>query len=183
MPSTAIRRRPRRSFVSTDVEIVASPAIADITGGGTPEVLVAAAGQITALGPDLGVVEAGIGSTPAVNRKASVAVGRMGGTWALVAVGFDAAHDGYVQAFDIPTPSAVPWPMHRMNARRLGVGSELGPLPASGFYDVPDASVYSPSVRWAADRGITGGCTATRFCPSRPVDAGPGRHLPLAQRR
>ena len=41
--------------------------------------------------------------------------------------------------------------------------------PSSGFYDVPDSSVYSEAVGWAVDQGITNGCTETMFCPGADV--------------
>ncbi len=159
--------KPRRTFVSPDLEVVAPVAIADVTGGGTPEVLVSTASQVFALGPDLSVVEAGIATSPAVNRKSSVAVGRLGDRWGLVSAGFDGALNGVVQVHDIAEPTSTPWPMHRKNARRLGT-AEPAP-PRSGFVDVPDSSVYSDAVRWAADAGVTSGCTAIRFCPSANV--------------
>ncbi|MGK2928593.1 MAG: S-layer homology domain-containing protein [Acidimicrobiales bacterium] len=157
----------RRSFVSGDVEVVAPPVIADTTGSGTPEVLVGTASQVYALGPDLGVVQAGIATNPSVNRKSAAAVGRLGDAWALVSTGFENNRDGWIQVHDIPPPTSTPWPMHRRDARRTGVLPP--PLPASGFSDVPDRSIYAQAVTWAADEGITGGCTETRFCPTRDV--------------
>jgi hypothetical protein len=41
--------------------------------------------------------------------------------------------------------------------------------PRSGFADVPGSSVYSAPVRWAAERGISAGCTESLFCPSADV--------------
>ena len=41
--------------------------------------------------------------------------------------------------------------------------------PKSGFTDVPDSSVFSEAVAWAAGGGITTGCTETLFCPSADV--------------
>lgn len=161
--------KPRRSFVSPDVEIMASPVIADYDGTGTAEVLVGTAGQVYALGPSLGVVESNIATSPRVNYKAAVAVGQLGSSWALVATGFDGDRDGSIQVIDLPTPVSAPWPMHRQNARRSGFGVPEPPLPSSGFYDVPDTSVYAPAVKWASEEGITGGCTEDRFCPSRDV--------------
>jgi hypothetical protein len=160
--------RPRSSWVVPDVEVLAPPVLADVDGGGTPEVLVAAGRQVTALGPGLAVVEAGIGRPPTVDRKASPAVGRLGDAWALVISGF-LGSDGYVQAHDIAEPSSTPWPMHRKNPRRLGVDSTEPPLPSSGFHDVPDWSVYSEAVRWAAEAHITLGCAEELFCTGRDV--------------
>ena len=163
------RTKPRASWVANDLEVVAPPVIADVTGGGTPEILVSAAGQVFALGSGLEVVESGIATPPSINRKAAPAVGQLGGSWALVSSGFDGAGDGVVQAHGIAAPTSTPWPMHRRNARRTGVNLVKPAPPATGFYDVHDSSIYAPAVTWAAEGGITGGCTTDRFCPSRDV--------------
>lgn len=159
----------RRTWVSPDVEVMASPVIADITGEGMPEVLVGTASQVFALGSNLGVHQKGIATSPHVNHKASVAVGRLGSTWALVSTGFDGSRSGNIQVHDIPTPASAPWPMHRKNPLRNGAEYSSPVLPDTGFYDVPDSSIYAEAVTWASDAGITGGCTATNFCPTRNV--------------
>ena len=163
------RAKPRRTYVSPDVEVVAPPVIADVTGEGTPEVLVSAAGQVTALGPDLSVVQGRIATSPSANRKSAAAVGRLGDRWAIASAGFDGERDGWIQVHDIATPTTTPWPMHRMEPKRTGAQVAPPPLPRTGFYDVPDSSIYAAAVTWAADAGITGGCTPDRFCPGRPV--------------
>lgn len=161
--------KARRSFVSPDVEVVAPPVIADVDGTGTPEVVVGTASQIYALGPDLSVAASNLATSPPVNHKAAVAVGRLGTSWALVSTGFDGNRNGSVQVLDLATPTSAPWPMHRGNARRTGsVAAEPEP-PASGFFDVPDTSPYADAVGWAAERGVTTGCTTTLFCPARNV--------------
>lgn len=153
--------KPRASFRTTDVEVTGSPLIADIDGAGTPEVLVPAAGAVTALGPDLSV-RAVFSTAPSINVKAAPAVGLLGSTWGLVTSGFDGSRNGSVQVIDLPPPTSAPWPMHRRDPLRTGVVPV--PLPSSGFSDVPDGSIFSEPVRQAAADGITGGCTATRFC-------------------
>ncbi len=159
-------RKSRASFLTTDVEVTGSPLIADIDGVGTPEVLVPAAAAVTALGPDLSVRQV-FRTSPTINVKAAAAVGLLGDRWGLVTTGFDGARNGSVQVTDLPTPTSAPWPMHRRDAARTGVVAP--PLPSSGFYDVPDGSIFSDPVRQAAADGITGGCTATRFCLSNGV--------------
>ncbi len=159
-------RKPRASFRTTDVEVTGSPLIVDIDGQGTPEVLVPAAAAITALGPDLAVREI-FRTSPTVNVKAAAAVGLLGDRWGLVTTGFDGNRNGSVQVTDLPTPTSAPWPMHRRDPLRTGVLPP--PLPSSGFYDVPDGSIFSGAVQQAAADGITGGCTATRFCLTNGV--------------
>ena len=163
------RAKVRRTWVSPDVEIVAPPVIADVTGEGTPEVLVSTASQVFALGSTLAVVQDKIATSPHANRKSAAAVGRIGDGWGIVSTGFDGDRDGWVQVHDIAAPTSLPWPMHRGDAARRGVNVTPPPLPASGFYDVPDSSFYAPAVTWAVDAGVTTGCTPTRFCPSDDV--------------
>ncbi|HLF40096.1 MAG TPA: VCBS repeat-containing protein, partial [Acidimicrobiia bacterium] len=105
-------------------EIVASPVIADVDGGGASEVLVAASGQVFVLRGDGSILKSQLangGGTP-VAHKSAPAVGELGpGRWALVSTGFHPTnHDGYVFAYDIPKPAAAPWPQYRKNAPRLG---------------------------------------------------------------
>jgi hypothetical protein len=38
------------------------------------------------------------------------------------------------------------------------------------FTDVPDGVFYCPHVHWMWANGITGGCTATTYCPADPVN-------------
>ena len=161
------RAKARRSYDVGDVEVVAPPVIADVNGGGTPEVLVAAAGRVTALRGDLGAVASFTGGSGWVNLKSAPAVGSPGGRWAIVSTGFDNERDGWIRVHDVATPTSLPWPMHRHDARRLGIAPL--PLPGTGFHDVPDSSVYAPAVVWASDAGITTGCAPERFCPGTRV--------------
>jgi hypothetical protein len=104
-------------------EVTAPPVIADVNGGGTPEVVVGALGQLWVLdGPKGNVLDQG---TAAGNwaHKNAVAVGIVGGGWSIVTAGFDPTNkDGKVGTFAIPAPGAAgtPWPMFQKSARRLG---------------------------------------------------------------
>lgn len=53
--------------------------------------------------------------------------------------------------------------------RRSTVTTE--PLPASGFYDVPDAHPFAADITWLAGARITTGCNqyGDEFCPDQPV--------------
>src|SRR5690606_10374581 len=117
-------------------------------------------------------VQGGIATSPRANRKSAAAVGRVGATWAIVSTGFDGQRNGFVQVHDIAVPTSTPWPMHRHDPGRTGAQVEPPPLPSSGFYDVPDGSIYRGAVTWAAQQKITTGCTTVRFCPSAPVTRG-----------
>ncbi len=159
------RQKPRATWTTSDVEVVAPPVIADVNGSGTPEVLVSSAGRVTVLGPDLQVLDEWF--TGATNRKASVAVGQLGDAWGVVSTGFTGDHDGSVVVRDIPPPTSLPWPMHRHDAARTGQ-LPVAP-PRSGFLDVFNGSVYSEAVRAAVDRGVTGGCRRLAFCADTSV--------------
>lgn len=42
----------------------------------------------------------------------------------------------------------------------------------TGFGDVPKGAYYEDPVLWAVERGVTAGCTGTRFCPNADVTRG-----------
>jgi hypothetical protein len=42
----------------------------------------------------------------------------------------------------------------------------------TGFGDVPRDAYYEDPVLWAVERGVTSGCTGTRFCPNADVTRG-----------
>ena len=130
-------------------EVTSPPIIADVNGGGTPEVIVGTLGQLWVLnGPDGGVLDQG---TAAGNwaHKSAVAVGNVGGGWSIVTAGFDPTnHDGKIGAFAIPEPGAAgtPWPMFQKNARRLGGDpTDTAPITCnSGYWLVArDGGIFS----------------------------------------
>ena len=112
------------SFTSSgDLEMISSPVIGDVNGGGTNEVVVGAAGQLFVLnGPDGAVLQRAVAQQPNVIIKAAAAIGELGaGRWAVVATGFNLdSNAGVIYAYDIPAPRSLPWPMHRKNSLRLG---------------------------------------------------------------
>ncbi|HUP86768.1 MAG TPA: VCBS repeat-containing protein [Acidimicrobiales bacterium] len=108
---------------SGDLEMIASPVLGDVNGGGTNEVVVGAAGQLFVLnGPDGSVLQRAVAQQPNVILKGAAAIGQLGsGRWAVVATGFNLTNnDGVIYAYDITAPRGVPWPMHRKNAARIG---------------------------------------------------------------
>ena len=108
---------------SGDLEMISSPVIGDVNGGGTNEVLVGAAGQLFVLnGPDGNVLIDHRAESPNTIIKSAPAIGELGrGRWAVVASGFTlGTNAGVIYAYDIPVPRAVAWPMHRKNAARIG---------------------------------------------------------------
>jgi ribosomal protein L24E len=114
---------PRRTFPApSDVEITASPVIADVDGSGTNEVVIGTSGQLYVLDGNLAVKQSGLAlGSHGINHKSAAAVGELGpGRWAVVSSGFDSARNGHVYAYDIRAPRATPWPMLQKNARRLG---------------------------------------------------------------
>jgi len=131
-------------------EVVTPPVLAEINGGGTPEVLFGANGQIFALnGTNGNVVDSG---TAAGNwaHKSAVAVGNLGGNWSLVTAGFDPGNNtGKLGAFAIPAPpggNPGPWPMFQKNARRLGSDpTDSQPINCSqGYYlSASDGGIFS----------------------------------------
>ncbi|HEX4979736.1 MAG TPA: VCBS repeat-containing protein [Acidimicrobiales bacterium] len=139
-------------------EIPAPPVIAEVTGGGGPEVIVGTAGQVFTLAGSDGRE---IDNRTAVGdwaHKSAVAVGNLGGAWSLVTAGWDPNNNtGKLGAFAIPAPpggNVGPWPMFQKNARRLGSDpTDAPPIRCSqGYYLV------------AADGGIfTFGPQATFF--------------------
>ena len=129
----------RWTYSSSD-EIVAAPVIAEVSGGGTNEVLIGTNGQVFTLnGPNGGVVDA---RTAEGNwaHKSAVAVGNLGGNWSVVTAGFDPRNNtGKVGAYAIPAPpgnNPGPWPMLQKNARRLGsVPTDAPPIRCDqGYY-------------------------------------------------
>ncbi|MEO7837247.1 MAG: VCBS repeat-containing protein [Acidimicrobiales bacterium] len=142
-----------REFAAGE-EVIASPVIADVNGGGTPEILIGVRGQLFVLnGPDLTIQRSGLAS--GLVHQNAAAVGELGaGRWAVVSAGFapGAGNRGDVLAYDIPTPGAAgtPWPMHRKNARRLGANpSDTGPITCnSGYWLVAsDGGIFSFGVQ------------------------------------
>jgi ribosomal protein L24E len=110
------------TFNSPD-EIVAQPVIAEVTGGGGPEVLIGTNGQIFTLrGSDGAVIDQGTAAGDWAHKSA-VAVGNLGGAWSMVTAGFDpGTNTGKLGAFAIPAPpgnNPGPWPMFQKNARRV----------------------------------------------------------------
>ncbi|MGH9003720.1 MAG: hypothetical protein ACRDYV_11385, partial [Acidimicrobiia bacterium] len=120
----------RRSWRSPDIEQPAPPVIADINGSGGPEVIVGDGAQLHVLDANLNPVMAGLAvGDRGLSHKSAAAVGELGGRWALVGTGHDAGtKEGWVHAYDIPAPRSASWPMHRKNARRLGV-DPVQPVP------------------------------------------------------
>jgi hypothetical protein len=116
----------RRSWVHND-ELPGSAVIADIDGAGLPEVLIGDGAQLHILDANLGVRASGLAlGQSGLAHKSAAAVGELGpGRWVVVSTGYDAGpgrgNEGWVYAYDIPTPRSAPWPMHRKNPRRLGV--------------------------------------------------------------
>ena len=118
-------------------EVVAAPVIADVTGKAPSEVIISTTSKTEILNGSLGLVETNL----AMNRsglahKSAAAVGELGpGRWALVSAGFDPAdgNRGYAYAYNIPTPTATPWPQYRKNASRFGA-EPSNPNPCSGGY-------------------------------------------------
>src|SRR5581483_11497070 len=130
-------------------EIVAPPVIADVNGRAPSEVIVGDS-HVEVLDGSLNVVETNLAMEPSlavrVNHhglahKGAAAVGQLGpGRWALVSAGFDPGaddsgrvNDGYLFAYDVPTPAATPWPQFRKNAAHLGADPS-NPNPCSGGY-------------------------------------------------
>src|SRR5581483_10419844 len=122
-------------------EIVAPPVIADVNGRGPAEVIVGDS-HVDVLDGALNVVETNLALQPTIApndhgiaHKSAAAVGKVGSGWALVSAGFDPAHnnDGYVFAYDIPTPTSTPYPQFRKNAARTGADPS-NPTPCSGGY-------------------------------------------------
>ena len=95
-------------------------------------------------------------------HKAAAAVGELGpGRWALVSAGFDAGsgrgNEGWVYAYDIPTPRSIPWPMHRKNSRRLGADAfEALPITCDTGYRLVAADGGVFTFGDAAFHGSTG---------------------------
>ncbi|HWD08837.1 MAG TPA: VCBS repeat-containing protein, partial [Actinomycetota bacterium] len=99
-------------------EVEASPVIADFGAG--PQVAIS--GEILS---DT-MTPVGSYATGSLNsNKASVAVGQLGGGWAMVA-----ATPGHLYAYNIATPASAPWPMFQQNPQRSG--SPTTGLPAPG---------------------------------------------------
>ena len=101
-------------------EIIAPPVIADVNGQAPSEVLVGATGKVEVLDGALSVVETNLAMNQhGLAHKNAAAVGELGpGRWAIVSAGFDpvGGNAGYVFAYDIPIPTAAPWPQFRKNA-------------------------------------------------------------------
>jgi ribosomal protein L24E len=138
------------SFSSSgDLEMIASPVIGDVNGGGTNEVVIGAAGQLFVLnGPDGAVLRRAVAQQPNVIIKAAAAIGELGrGRPAVVATGFNLSNNaGVVYAYDIPAPRAAPWPMYRKNAARLGTDLIQAPpiQCSSGYWLVAsDGGIFS----------------------------------------
>jgi hypothetical protein len=113
----------RRFVAPNDLEIMASPVIADVNGTAGNEVVIGASHQVFVLDGNLGVLESGLAYNFA--HKSAAVVGELGpGRFALVSAGFDTNpgrnNEGHVVALDIPAPKSLPWPMHRKNPRRAG---------------------------------------------------------------
>ena len=116
-------------------EIIASPVIADVNGQGPSEVIVGTT-NVEVLNGALSVVERDLGQNGnGMAHKNAAAVGQLGSKWALVSAGFDPmdGNKGYVYAYDIPTPTATPWPQFGKNAAHLGANPS-NPNPCTGGY-------------------------------------------------
>jgi hypothetical protein len=98
-----------------------SPIIADV-GAGAPEVV--AAGSI--LDKGMNVV-----GTYTGNNKDAVAIGKLGGGYALVS-----AFGDTVYAYDIPTPTSADWPQFENNAQRTGTSLAGPPRCTMGYRTV-----------------------------------------------
>jgi hypothetical protein len=117
-------------------EILAPPVIADVNGAAPSEVIIGHS-RVDVLNGSLGIVEEGLAmNLHGLAHKNAAAVGQLGSKWALVSAGFDPANGntGYVFAYDIPTPSATPWPQFRKNAARLGADATTNANPCTGGY-------------------------------------------------
>ena len=117
-----------------DGEMVASPVIADVNGGGTNEVLIGVAGQLFVLnGPDGRILRSGLAAgAHGLAHKNAAAVGEIGkGRWGVASAGFDPTdgNKGYMTVYDIPAPASAPWPQYKKNARRTGGDPAPGPAP------------------------------------------------------
>ena len=131
-------------------EVVSPPIIAEVTGGGTPEVVIGVFGQLMALnGPNGGDVETGTAAGSWAHKSAA-AVGNLGGAWSLVTAGFDPGSGaGKIGAFAIPPPPGGhpgPWPMFQKNARRLGSDpTDAAPIQCSQGYwlSAADGGIFS----------------------------------------
>ncbi|MGH9034500.1 MAG: FG-GAP repeat domain-containing protein, partial [Acidimicrobiia bacterium] len=114
-----------------DLEIMASPVIADVDGAAGNEVVIGASRQVFVLDGHLGVLQAGLAKD--IDHKSAAVVGEYGpGRFALVSAGFDAFpgrnNEGHVVAYDIAAPKSAPWPMHRKNSHRAGA-EIIDPVP------------------------------------------------------
>ena len=144
-------------------ELTSPPVVADVLPDPGNEVVVASGGRVLVLDGRTGATLRSLGAGA---YKNAAAVGELGpGRWALVAAGFQPGNGNAatIQAFDIPTPAATPWPMYGATPDRRRV-SPLGPpptprpidpvcpdgeVPPSGTRDVPTSSPHHRAVECA----------------------------------
>ena len=127
-------------------EILAPPVIADVNGQAPSEVLMGTS-HLEILNGSLSVIESGLANPGyGMAHKNAAAVGQLGSKWAMVSAGFDPAdgNKGYVFAYDIPTPTATPWPQYRKNAARVGSdAADLNPCNGGYWLVGSDGGIFS----------------------------------------
>src|SRR5437870_5207738 len=100
-----------------------APVIADVDGRPGNEVIAANVGPVYVLNGALADTGLRFTASPPLSHVNAAAVGQLGaGRWAVVTAGFDSinSNNGGIQAFSIPTPTSVPWPMFGKNPLHLG---------------------------------------------------------------
>jgi hypothetical protein len=115
----------RRTFnAPSDVQIVASPVIADVDGTPGNEVLIGNSGELFILDSQLNARDTTMAASMGLNymsHLSAAVVGEFGaGQWAIVSTGFTPNKDGWIFTYDIPAPKSAPWPVLSKNARHLG---------------------------------------------------------------
>ncbi|MEW6471872.1 MAG: VCBS repeat-containing protein [Actinomycetota bacterium] len=124
-----------------------SPIIADVDGVAGNEVVVGNIGPIHVLNGQLSKTSLDFSGPLPLNHLAASAVGQLGGKWMVITTGFESgSNNGRIQAYTIPTPKSLPWPMLGKNALHLGT-DPVGIVPIqcnSGYRLVAaDGGVFS----------------------------------------
>ncbi|HEV8624940.1 MAG TPA: FG-GAP-like repeat-containing protein [Acidimicrobiia bacterium] len=124
-----------------------SPVIADVDGQPGNEVVAGNIGPVYVLNGSLANTGTNFNGPLPLNHLAAAAVGQLGGQWTVVTTGFESGNrNGRIQAFTIPTPKSVPWPMLGKNARHLGVDpAGIVPIQCDSGYRLiaADGGVFS----------------------------------------